>query len=404
MNLELFIARRLSRERGKRLSRPIIIIAIISIALAIATMVVSISVLQGFQDGIKEKISGFSSHIQILSFASDNVNNNFPITLSKENQREIASLKNIKTINPFILQGGIIKTSSDVKGIVLKAVDNQYDSSFFHNYIVEGRFINTLKKHNEIIISSFIANKLSLNLGDKLRIYFIRENSYKVRVFDIVGIYQTGLASYDEKFAICDIDILQKLNNWSSDEFSGYEIKLKDFSLLEKTANGIYSILDEDKTIQRIDQIEPSLFSWLSLLDSNVMVILTILTLVCIVTMVSTLLIIIFEQTSNIGILKSIGIKNRNIIKIFMFNAAYIVLKGLLYGNVLALALCYLQKNFHIIRLNESSYFLTSVPIEISFIQILIVNLATIIICLLALLIPAKSISRIEPIVSIRFD
>lgn len=405
MNYEYFIAKRLTKRRGKTFSRPIIIIATLSITLGIAVMILSISILQGFKSEIKEKIIGFGSHVQIVPYNVRNSFQNESMTLSSKEKKTLLSIKNVKSIHPFASKGGVIKTNTDFQGIILKGINKEFDTSFFHHYLLKGRFINTSNQENpEAIISKVIANKLNLKLGDKLRVYFYLDNSYRVRAFNVVGIYETGLGDYDEKFVVCDIGQVQGLNGWTVDQVEGYEVLLKDFKQLDKTSDDIYYSIDQNKSVQTIEEIEPNLFTWLDLLDSNVFVILTIMMLVSIVTITSTLLIIIFEKTNTIGVLKGFGATNKSITKIFLYNAGYIIAKGLFYGNVLALGFGYIQDKFKIIKLDQDSYFLTSVPVEISFIQILIVNIATIIICLFALLLPARSISKISPIKSIRFD
>ncbi len=403
MNFEYFISKRLSKQKGKTFSRPIIIIAILSISLGVAVMITSISVLQGFKSEIKEKIIGFGSHVQILPYQSYNSYDSQGISLSPQEEKTLRKHENIKSINPFISLGGLIKTKDDFQGVMLKGIDNNYDSNFFHNYLLSGRFLSK-ENINEAIISKHIANKLSLSLGDKLRIYFYIDNNYRARAMEVVGIYETGLSLYDEKIIICNIDQLRPLSSLKDNEVHGYEILLKDFSKQEESSEYIYNSTSHDKTILNIQEIEPNLFSWLNLLDSNVVVILLIMILVSIITITSTLLIIIFEKTQTIGILKSLGANNRSIIKIFLYNALNIIIKGILYGNILALGLGYLQVRFKIFKLDQESYYLTSVPIEISFSQVMLVNLGTIIICFLALLIPARSISKISPIKSIRFD
>jgi len=405
MNYEYFIAKRLAKKTGKTFSRPIIIIATLSITLGIAVMILSISILQGFKSEIKEKIIGFGSHVQIVPYNIKYSNESKGISFSENEKKKILNIENVKSIHPFVSKGGVIKTKTDFQGVILKGVDKDFDTNFFHHYLKNGRFINTsISQNNEAIISRPVANKLGLSLNDKLRVYFYQDNNYRARAFNIVGIYETGLGDYDEKVVVCNIGQVQSINGWESDRVDGYEVLLKDFSLIEKTADDIYYSLGQNKTIQTIDEIEPSLFTWLDLLDSNVFVILVIMMLVSIVTITSTLLIIIFEKTNTIGILKGLGATNRSISKIFLYNAGYIILRGLLFGNILAIGLGFLQDKFHIIKLDQDSYFLTSVPIEISVIQIIIVNIITILICIIALLLPARSISKISPIKSIRFD
>ncbi len=403
MNFEWFFARRLVKKKDKTFSKPIIAIAVLSICLGVAVMLISISVLQGFKSEIKEKIIGFGSHIQILPFQNYNAYEPIPISLSSEEREAIASHSNIKSINPFITKGGLIKTREDFQGVLLKGIDKDYDSSFFHNYLIEGRFLDN-SNPNEVVVSRQIANNLGLSLGDKLRIYFYYNENYRVRALEIIGIYETGLGLYDEKIIICDINQTRVLNSMQGDEVEGYELVLHDFSKLDETSNYVYSNLDYDKSIMDIKTIEPSLFSWLELLDNNVIVILIIMSLVTIVTITSTLLIIIFEETQTIGVLKSLGAQNKAIIKIFLYNALNVVVKGLIYGNLLALTLGFVQDKYKIFKLDQESYYLSSVPIEISMSQILLVNIGSVIICMLALLIPARSISKISPIKSIRFD
>lgn len=405
MNYEYFLAKRLIKRKGKNLSRPIIIIATLSITLGVAVMILSISILQGFKSEIKEKIVGFASHVQVLPYNLKLSESLDGISLSQKDKEELLRIDNVKSISPFATKGGVIKTKTDFQGIMLKGVDKDYDTTFFHHYLTKGRFLNIKTNDNsEALVSKVVADKLNLSIGDKLRVFFYIDNNYRARAFNIVGIYETGLSDYDERFVICDIAQVQGLNSWGKDTVEGYEILLKNFSLLEQTSQQIYYSLGENMTIQTIEEIEPNLFSWLSLLDSNVILILIIMMLVSIVTITSTLLIIIFEQTTTIGVLKSMGSTSKSIIKIFLYNATYIILRGLLFGNVLALGIAFVQAKFNIFTLPQESYFLTSVPIEISAIQIIMVNLVTIIICLAALLIPARSISKIDPIKSIRFD
>lgn len=405
MNYEYFLAKRLIKRKGKNLSRPIIIIATLSITLGVAVMILSISILQGFKSEIKEKIVGFASHVQVLPYNLKPAENLEGISIPENIKQNILRIDNVKSINPFATKGGVIKTKTDFQGVLLKGVDKNYDTTFFHQYLTKGRFLN-LKTNDgsEALVSKVVADKLNLSIGDKLRVFFYIDNNYRARAFNIVGIYETGLSDYDDRFVICDIAQVQSLNSWGKDTVEGYEILLKDFSLLNQTSQQIYYSLGENMTIQTIEEIEPNLFSWLDLLDSNVILILIIMMLVSIVTITSTLLIIIFEQTTTIGVLKSMGSTSKSIIKIFLYNATYIILRGLLFGNILALGIAFVQDRFKIIKLPQESYFLTSVPIEISALQIIMVNIVTIIICVAALLIPARSVSKIDPVKCIRFD
>lgn len=406
MNFEYFIAKKLLKQKRKSFSKPIVGIATAGIALSIAVMLVSIGVLQGFKNQIKEKITGFTSHIHIIPFAI-NTNNETTLTLS---QKEITELynqeKNIKTISPYVLMGGAIKTKTDFHGIALKGINQDFDYNFFKENLKLGELPDYSKETNktQILISQTIADKLNIKIGDKIRIYFYINQNYKVRPFVVSGIYETGLGDYDNKFILCNAQVLQKLQQWDENQYSGYEVKLKDFAKLDQSAETIYHTLAQDKNIQTIEEMEPSLFAWLSLLDSNVILILVVMTFIAIITSCSTLLIMIFEQTKHIGIFKSLGATTQSITKIYLYKSLYIVGRAMLIGNAVALTLMWLQEKYKFIKLDQESYYLDSVPIEFSLIAIISVNIASVAICMFTLIFPARNISKINPMDNIKFE
>lgn len=407
MNFEYFFANRLLKQNRKSFSKPIVGIATAGIALSIAVMLISISVLQGFKNKIKDKITGFTSHIHIIPFAINQNSSQTTFTLTEKEISELYNKEpNIKTIEPYILTGGAIKTKEDFHGVALKGVNKDFDSSFFKENLKEGRLPNYIngKNKTEILISQTIADKLNIKIGDKIKIYFYINQNYKVRPFVVSGIYETGLGDYDEKFILCNAQTLQKLQQWEENQYSGYEIKLNDFTKLNQSAQNIYHALSQDKNIQTIEEMEPSLFAWLSLLDSNVILILVVMTFIAIITSCSTLLIMIFEQTKHIGILKSLGATTQSITKIYLYKSLYIVGKAMLIGNAVALTLMWLQEKYKFIKLDQESYYLDSVPIEFSTIAIIIVNLASILICMTSLILPARNISKINPMDNIKFE
>lgn len=407
MNFEYFVAKKLLKQKRKSFSKPIVGIATAGIALSIAVMLVSIGVLQGFKNEIKEKITGFTSHIHVIPFSINSSNHNNTIQLTNQ---EIANLnkeeKNIKAINPYILTGGAIKTKTDFHGVALKGVDNNFDFTFFKDNLKTGSIPNYANKENknQILISQTIADKLNIKIGDKIKIYFYIDQKYRVRPFTISGIYQTGLGDYDERFIICNANTLQKLLNIEENHYNGYEIKLKDFTRLDQTAQNIYQNISEDKNIQTIEEIEPNLFAWLNLLDSNVILILVVMTFIAIITSCSTLLIMIFEQTKHIGIFKSLGATTQSITKIYLYKSLYILTRAMLIGNAVALSLMLLQQKYKFIKLDQESYYLDSVPIEFSLPALISVNIACIIICMSTLIFPARNISKINPMENIKFE
>lgn len=398
MNFEFFIAKRLLRQEGSTYSRPIVRIATLSIALSIAVMIVSVGVLSGFKNQIKEKITGFTSHIHIQPYSLDVNLQNETFSLSDEDLKHIRQLPEVRTLEPYILQAGAIKTKTDFQGVILKGVEQDFDYTFFKENLCEGKLPNVKDNaSSEALVSKITADKMQLKTGDKLRIYFFIDGQYRARPFKISGIYQTGLGDYDQKFMLVSAKVLQRLNNLDSKQYNGYEVKLKDFSSLEKTANTLYSLLPQDKTVSTIDEIEPGLFAWLSLLDSNVVLIIIIMTLVTITAACSSLLVMVFEQKGYICLLKSMGARTRSIMTIYLYKACYIIGKAMLLGNTLALTLGLVQSKYKIIKLNRESYYLDSVPFELNWLSIIAVNIVVIVVCTAALLIPVRSIGKISP-------
>lgn len=406
MNFEYFVAKKLLKQKRKTFSKPIVSIATAGIALSIAVMLISIGVLQGFKNQIKDKITGFTSHIHLVPFAINTNNTSNYFTLSKQEIDNLYKEENIKTIDPYVLAGGAIKTKTDFHGVALKGVEESYDTIFFKENLKSGSLPDYSKTENknQILISQTIADKLDIKIGDKIKIYFYIDQKYRVRPFTIAGIYEAGLGDYDNKFILCNAKILQKLYSMQENQYSGYEVKLKDFAKLNQSAQNLYTLLSQDKDLQTIEEMEPSLFAWLDLLDSNVILILIVMTFIAIITSCSTLLIMIFEQTKHIGILKSLGAKTSSIIKIYLYKSLYIVARAMLIGNGVAITLMYLQQNYKLIKLDQESYYLDSVPIEFSAFAIVSVNLASIIICMASLIFPARNISKINPMENIKFE
>ncbi len=299
MNFEFFIAKRLLKEENSSFSKPIVRIATLSIALSIAVMIVSVAVLGGFKKQIREKITGFTSHIHISPFSLNNSSQADTFSLTEEEKKAILSCKGVKSLSPYIMQAGVVKSDEGFHGIVIKGVEKDFDTSFFKQNLCSGR-LPDFSNHssNEALISKTLANKLNIKTDDKLKVYFYIDMSYRVRPFKVVGIYETGLGDYDNKFVISNAGVFQKLYGISSDQYSGYEICLDDFSLLQTASTEIYNALPQDKTISTIEELEPGLFSWLGLLDTNVILIIIVMTLVTIITASSTLLIMVFEQSS----------------------------------------------------------------------------------------------------------
>ncbi|HAF27604.1 MAG TPA: ABC transporter permease [Bacteroidales bacterium] len=414
MNTELFIARRIFSDKSvkKGISQPIVTIAVIGIALGLAVMILSVAIVTGFKSEISNKVIGFGSHIQIVNYDSNISFETSPVNKQQAFYNDINELSGIKNIQEFAIKAGIIKTQTDFAGVVLKGVGSNFDWSFFDQNMIAGKSfritdsINT----NEILISAHIANLLQLNVGDKIGAYFIQQPP-RMRSFVISGIYETSLSEFDEKFALVDIKHIQKLNNWTDDQISGFEVSIEDFSQLDKMTDDVRSIVgfhfNPDGTKLKVLSIKekyPQMFDWLDLTDMNVWIILILMISVAGFNMVSGLLILILERTNMIGILKAIGTKNWSIRKIFLYQSGFLISKGLLWGNFIGIAICVLQAQFHILKLDPTSYYLDAVPINLKIWHILALNSGTLIITIIMLLVPSYIISRLSPEKTIRFN
>ncbi len=406
MNTEQFIARRLIKGGPGSFSAPVIRIAIISVALGLAVMIVSVAIVTGFQRQIRDKIVGFGSHIQIAKFDSNNSFEFEPISKNQAFYSMLEKTPGIKHIQVFATKAGIIKTTDQIQGVVYKGVGADFDWSFFNDKLVSGKTFSTKDSTpgTSVLISQNLADLLKIKVGDPLRMYFIIDNLARARRFDVAGIYNTGLAEFDLKFIFGDIRQIQKLNGWSADLVSGFDVYINDFSELDKMGNIVYKEVGYDMNAKTIRDLYPQMFDWLDLQDMNVIIILILMVLVSGMAMISTLLILILERTSMIGVLKALGARDISIRRIFLYNAAYIIGKGMLYGNIAGIGICLLQQYFSIFSLPQESYFMSVVPINLDIWHILLLNAGTLAACTVMLLLPSFIIARISPVKAIRFD
>ncbi len=411
MNLELFLARRLysSHQPSKRISSPAIRVAMLGVSIGIIAMILSVSIVVGFKNQVREKVIGFGSHIQVTSYDNKATFETNPIAFSDSVLNALRTTDGVVHMQLFITKPGIIKTDEDFQGIVLKGVGKDFDWTFLKQNIVEGRILNP-NNNNEIVISRYISNRLNLKLGDSFLTYFIKD-AVSARKFKIVGIYETNFEEYDKLFSITNLNILQRLNGWDKDQYSGIELTIKDFEQLDYVKQNIFfkmSIIYDRQGhsyfTKSIRDMNPGIFSWLELLDMNTIIIIILMLIVSGVTMISGLLIIILEHTNLIGILKSMGVRNGKIRKIFLYFASFIILKGMFWGNLIGLTLCFLQKQYGFIKLDPSTYYLSQVPIELNIWYILIINIGTLIISMAMIVGPSYMIARISPAKSIKFE
>jgi lipoprotein-releasing system permease protein len=414
MNSEIFIARKLifSRDREKSISRSILDVAVFGISLGLAVMIVAVAVVTGFKNEISRKVVGFASHIQILNFDSNISYETQPISSEQEFLEELRGDPEIKNIQVFATKAGIIKTKSDIQGVVLKGVGPDYNWDFLENYLQEGSIphIPDSAPTNNVLISKYIASLLKLKLGEDFLMYFIQDPP-RMRRFTVAGIFETSLEEFDKIYVFGDIRHIQRLNDWSPQQISGFEVNIADFSELEEETYRVMSSVgfgfEEDGSRLKVVNIRdkyPQIFDWLNLQDMNVLIILILMLVVAGFNMVSGLLILILDRTNMIGILKALGSPNVSIRKIFLYQSGFLILKGLFWGNVIGIGICLVQKYFGIIELDQSSYYLTTVPINLNTLHILALNLGTAAIILVMLIIPSMLISRISPASAIRFE
>ncbi len=407
MNVEYFIAKRLvsAKEGNNRLSRPIIRIAILAIALSVAVMLISIGVVKGFKKDIADKVIGFGSHIQITAFSD---NNSYETKAISKNQDFYPSIENEKGINHiqyFATKAGIIKTKDEIHGVILKGVGSDFNRDFFKDNLVEGEvpIYNDTLASSRVTISKKIADLLDLEIDEKLIMYFAQDPP-RVRKFVVAGIYTTELEEFDNLYVFGDIRHIQNLNNWGIDSVGGFEITIHNFDNLDALTQMVYEKIDYDLNAQTIKEINPQIFDWLKLQDINVNVIIILMLIVAGINIITALLILILERTKLIGILKAIGQNNWSVRKVFLYNASYLIGKGLFWGNLLGIGLSLLQKYFHLISLNPATYYMNTVPIHLTFSDILLLNFGAMLSCILMLIIPTYLITKITPIKAIRFE
>ncbi len=415
MNLPLYLSRKIygTGDDKQKVSQPAIRIATLGVAVGIAVMLISISVVFGFKHTIRDKVAGFGGHIQVSNFMTLQTSETYPTVVNDSMLKVLNDIPGIKHSERFSMTQGILKTEGDFLGVVLKGVAQEWDSTFIHDNLKEGfipKFSDS-KNSNNILISRSIANKLHLKCGDRIFAYFINDSGARTRRFKICGIYETNLSQFDDITCFVDLYTSVKLNGWEADQALGAELVTEDFNRLDEIEDVVASHVDHTLdsygstySSKTVKELNPQIFAWLDLLDLNVWVILALMTLVASVTIVSGLLIIILERTGMIGTLKALGARNSMIRRTFLWFGIFITVKGLLIGDIVAMALMLLQKYFGIVKLDPQTYYVNTVPVEINIPLFVAVNIVTLAISILVLIIPSYLISHISPAKTIRFE
>ena len=405
MNIEYFIAKKISVKAERTFSKLIVRIAISGIMLSLSVMMLSVAIIKGFKTEIQDKVRGYVGDIRIFKL---DLNNSFELSPFAPSAETLKALKNnpqIEYFQPYSTKPAIISANDEVEGINFKGVDSSYRWDYIKTHLVSGRvmsFKDSVQSNSEIMVSSYTANRLKLKTGDSFIMHFVQDPPRK-RKFKIVGVYDIGVEEIDKSFVIGNLNIIRRLNNWKANEVGGIEVRVKDFSKIDQIADGIYDHLDARLKSESVRDYYPNIFSWLSMLDVNTRVMLILMMIVGVINMITALLIMILERTNMIGILKAFGMTDFSIMKIFLYNAAYLVGIGLLLGNFLGLGLAYFQNRTHIFTLDQSSYYLKYVPVEIHAADVILLNVATLVICLIVLILPSLLVSKISPLKAIRF-
>lgn len=393
-------------DASGRMSKPIVRVAVGGIALGLAVMILTLAVMNGFQKSIREKVIGFGSHIQITgfdtneSFETDSMNRNQPTV------EAVKKLQGVRHVQVYATKAGIIKSGNQLMGVVLKGVDKDFDWNFFKANLKEGKLFSLADTvGDQVLVSRFIANKMNLKVGKKFRMFFLRGNETRQRAFHVAGIYDTGLTDgFDDLFLLCDIRQVQKLNDWDTNLVAGYEVLVDNYESLEKATQEVLNTIDINLNAQSIKELTPQIFSWLDVLDVNALIIIVLMLFVSMINMISALIILILDRTNMIGTLKALGASDRSVIRIFLIHASKLIVFGMVIGNILGLTMCWLQDQFGLVHLDEASYYVKTVPIHINWVSLILLNVATLLLCELALLLPALIVTRISPVRAIRFS
>jgi len=410
MNAKELLGKKLYKRRAAegKIAGPVVKIAIGAIALGVSVMLLALCIVDGFQNEIRAKVTGFGAHLVVNKIEANASYELSPIELDKALFGEIKSIKQVKNLQPFAQKAGILRKSNALEGILFKGVNSQYDWQFFKQYLTKGRvpeIADTGSRSSEIILSSYLASKLQVDVDSAIVAYFIQDPP-KARKFIITGIFNTGIqeGGFDQLIVMGDIKQVQKLNNWNDNQMSGFEVNVNRFQDIAPAFDAVFDMIPMDWKVESIMDRFPQIFNWIELQDINVIIIIVLMLVVGIINMVTALLIMLLENTSLIGLLKSLGANNAFIQSLFLRMAFRMILLGLVIGNLLGLGLAFLQHQTHFLKLDSSSYYVSYVPIGFNPLQFLLLNLSVVVICLISMFLPLLIIRRFSPTEVLRYD
>jgi lipoprotein-releasing system permease protein len=405
LNFASFIAGRISFKSKRTFSKLIVRIAIIAITLGVSAMILSLAIIRGFKNEIKDKVRGFDGDIKVVKYDLNASYENSAFVRADTFEAEARKNPEVLQVMPFATKPGIIKANNEIEGVILKGVDASYNWDFIRKNLVAGTIINfadRTKSKQQLLISQIIANRLKLKVGDKLVMYYVQD-PLKRRPFKVSGIFDTSIEEIDKAYVIGDLALIESVNDWAPNNIGGYEIKINNLDKVNDVAAQVVDVLPNSLKLTTVYENFPLIFDWLPLLDVNARVMLVLMLAVAVINMISALLIMILERTSMIGILKAMGANNWSIQKIFLYNAAYLIGLGLFFGNLVGLGIAWLQHDTHFLKLDAEAYYMTFVPIELNWLDMIALNIGTMLICLLVLTIPSMLVAKILPVKAIRF-
>jgi lipoprotein-releasing system permease protein len=407
LNYELLIAKKIvsSGRDSVSISKPIVRIAVAGVAIGFAVMIVAIAIVTGFKKEIREKVIGFGSHIQVSNYDENNSYETRPVLKNDTFVKNLLAINGISHVEEFATKAGIIKTKTNIEGVVVKGVGSDYNWAYFKKRMIAGSIFSPTDtgKTNDVIISRITADRLKLKVNDDLITYFIQQPP-RARRFHISGIYETGLEEFDSKYIFCDIAHIRQLNDWNQYQTGGYEVSVTDFNKIDQMGDAVYASTPSDLNSRTIKEMYPQIFDWLGLQDVNGVVIIVLMLIVSVMNMISALLIVILERVQMIGTLKALGATNFSVQKIFLYESALLIGKGLIFGNIIGIGLCLVQHYTHFIHLDQQSYYISYIPISLSPEYILLLNAATLGVCVVMMMLPTIIVTKITPLQALRFS
>lgn len=409
MNVAAFIARRIAFNRQRSFSRFIIRLAITATAISVAAMLLTLAFTNGFQYTISQKIFSLWGHIRV-QYATPNraaIAEESPMAQNDTVLQLLHENKEVRSVSAFATKNAILRSKEGIEGVLLKGVARGYDFSNLDGFLKTGRWLRFTDSgySSEVNLSTYTAGQLKLHVGDKVLAYFIQPGGAqpRVRSLTVAGIFKVGIEDYDKLIAICDLKLIQRLNNWKDDQIGGYEVFIRDYRKMDMVSSVIFNQLPAAWGSRTIQEIYPNIFDWLNLQDITILIVLVIMIIVATLNLVTCLIILVLERTRMIGILKAIGAPNTSIQKLFLYQGSYITLFGMLFGNGFGLLICWLQQRYGFITLPEDAYFISKAVVKLEWWHILMVNGGTFLICFLVLMIPTIVIRRIQPTRAIQF-